>query len=211
MLRNGECPAGEDSITADSADKYDKYEDYAEKYVPRSGDSQKGPKNARRARRSSSRARKFAVQNSQEARREDARLRLAGLLQDFPPTKDAYHEDLQWERYLLWLNSCLMEGSVIILEPDVSYKYMKSGAHAGGQNVNKVSSAVMCTHEPTHISVRNEETRNQPDNKRRAVEVLEEKLQNHLADWKEYLSPDGDRNASLAQITPDDLINILAD
>lgn len=61
-------------------------------------------------------------------------------------------------------------------EKDVQYQAMRSSG-AGGQHVNKVSSAVRATHLPTGISVVSIDSRSQHQNKKLATERLLEKLQ----------------------------------
>jgi peptide chain release factor len=58
-----------------------------------------------------------------------------------------------------------------ISERDISYQAMRSSG-AGGQNVNKVSSAVRATHVPTGISVVSQDSRSQHQNKKLATERL---------------------------------------
>jgi len=56
---------------------------------------------------------------------------------------------------------------------DVSYEAFRSGG-PGGQNVNKVSSAIRATHRPSGLSVKVMDSRSQLQNKKLATERLEQ-------------------------------------
>lgn len=62
-----------------------------------------------------------------------------------------------------------------ISEKDIRYQAMRSSG-AGGQHVNKVSSAIRATHLPTGIGVVAMDSRSQHQNKKLATERLVEKL-----------------------------------
>ncbi|MEO8237732.1 MAG: peptide chain release factor H [Flavobacterium sp.] len=62
-----------------------------------------------------------------------------------------------------------------ISENDIQYQAMRSSG-AGGQHVNKVSSAVRATHIPTGISVVSMDSRSQHQNKKLATERLLQKF-----------------------------------
>ncbi len=75
-----------------------------------------------------------------------------------------------------------------INDKDIRIDYYHSSG-AGGQNVNKVETAIRITHKPTNIVVSCQDERSQLKNKNRAMDILREKLDNYtsvLSD-KKYL------------------------
>ncbi|MAQ75713.1 MAG: peptide chain release factor H [Aquimarina sp.] len=85
---------------------------------------------------------------------------------------------------------------------DISYQTMRSSG-PGGQNVNKVNSAVRATHYPTGISLVAMDSRSQHQNKKMATERLLQKIKEmHLEHLKQKITDQWENHLSLQRGNP---------
>jgi len=176
----------------------DDFYNYEEGFVEKSGGGGSGGSAVRKGKKTFNALKKQQRSKSLEQRRSDLETSLKQVLKGFPSLGNPDFKEKQLDRYTAWIRENITELGPLDLS-EIEITFSKSGG-PGGQNVNKRETKVSFTHQPTAIRAESEQTRSQLQNKALALELLYERLQSHINDWKEYLIPGQIVEIELVQI-----------
>lgn len=162
------------------------YTDYEDRFIEKGGGGGKSAGSGK-GKKTLAVLKKGQRIQSREKRKQEVENSLIQVLEGFPPVDNRDLEKKQLDRYLKWIAENFKELSPLD-SAELELTTSKSGG-PGGQNVNKRETRVSLVHLPTYLRSESDQTRSQLQNKDLALELLRERLQNHINDWKEYLSP----------------------
>ncbi|WP_027395314.1 peptide chain release factor H [Aquimarina latercula] len=110
-----------------------------------------------------------------------------------------HHKRKNW---FIGMYEVKQEQTIAIKEKDISFQAMRSSG-PGGQNVNKVNSAVRATYHPTGDQVVVMDSRSQHQNKKIAIERLKEKVhQSQLSKLQQSLSDQWENHLNIQRGNP---------
>ncbi len=139
---------------------------------------------------------KSQKENAGKQRQKEAELNLINDLKHFP-IKNLKEEQIPGavNFYSNWVIKSLEHGypSISNLDDEIKYSQTRSSG-PGGQNVNKVSTAVVTKHLLTGISARSE-GREMLANRRESLEKVMRRLEKHIDNWRVYLIVDSSKRA----------------
>jgi len=163
----------------------DDFQNYEDQFVVKGGG---GGKTASHKGKKTIRALKKQQKNqSVEQRRKEIEESLKQDLSNFPIIDNLDMLEKNILRYCVWIEGNI--SNMAVIDPgDCVITFTKSGG-PGGQNVNKRETKVLIVHKPTNIRVESDQTRSQMQNKNIALKILQERLDEHIGLWKEYLDP----------------------
>jgi hypothetical protein len=161
----------------------DDYYNYEDQFIEQGGSGgkggdQQGPKTLQTKKQQQRRA-------ALDQRLDELVDALLLVLDGLPEFETEDQEDQFLTEYVAWVEANLP--SMKPLDPSqVEVSFSKSGG-PGGQNVNKRETKVALLHTPTQIKVVSDQTRSQVENRKLAENLLQQRLADHLRDWKMYL------------------------
>ena len=155
------------------------YENFEEQFIKKGGGGGGGTESSKKGKRTIRALKNQGKQSGMDERKKNISHKLIKVLNEIQ-TRDLFIP----KEYIAWVERHLKE-SYRYNPKEVEINFARSGG-PGGQNVNRRETKVTLVHKLTLIRVSCEQTRSQGKNRQLAEEWLQQRLQDHLDDWRTY-------------------------
>lgn len=183
----------------------DEFYNYEEQFLDNGSGSRSGKAGGGKGKKTLKDLKRQQRAASLNQRWEELEAALHRVLDNFPAFERNEIEPQHLEKYVAWVEENL--NNLSPLDPSQLEIYFSKSGGPGGQNVNKRETKVSILHKPTHIRVISDQTRSQRENRKLALEQLENRLNDHLRDWRMYLGENKAFDISLVKAFLDNLKN----
>jgi len=155
------------------------YENFEEQFIKKGGGGGGGTDSSKKGKKTIRALKNQGKQSGMDERKKNISHKLIRVLNEIQ-TRDLFF----LKEYIAWVERHLTE-SYRYNPKEVEINFARSGG-PGGQNVNRRETKVTLVHKSTLIRVSCEQTRSQGKNRQLAEEWLQQRLQDHLDDWRAY-------------------------
>ena len=163
----------------------DFYDWEEEQFNKQGGGGGAGAGDGKRGKKTTKAIKEEQVNKFENDRKAQVKKSIILVVSEFPKLKTEQEAQRFAERYTHWINENLNKEE-LDLNSETEFD-TSSSSGPGGQNVNKRSTKVSLRHTPTSIRSECGRNRNQLRNREEAERLLENRVKNHLDDWKKYL------------------------
>ncbi|MFC1756035.1 peptide chain release factor family protein [Patescibacteria group bacterium] len=161
------------------------YIDFEEQFHAKGGGGGKKSSDGKKGKKTIKAIKDEQVNKFENDRKAQVKKSIIMVVSEFPKLKTEQEGQIFADKYTHWVNENLNKEE-LDLNSETDFD-TSSSSGPGGQNVNKRSTKVSLRHTPTNIRSECDTNRNQLRNREEAERLLENRVKNHLDDWREYL------------------------